>query len=172
MNGRTAAGLGAVVAMTVAAGAWWFAAGGAADDDDFDYAAAFEALEPGSTAPLLTIADIAGRDEAAVAEVLGPPSGCEASRYSRRCRYAPGDVEIVYIDGLADWMTVNSLGDSPLDDSVLARIGLTPTAAAEATEVQRTWRDLPLDAAGNRLREVQAVGGPERVRYLRIKVRS
>ena len=39
--------------------------------------------------------------EAEVAAVLGPPWNCESSRYSRRCSYAPGSTEVVYIDGRA-----------------------------------------------------------------------
>jgi hypothetical protein len=138
----------------------------AAGADDYDYAAAFESLDPGSDAPLFRIADIAGRSEAEVAARLGPPWDCEASRYSRRCRYAPGATEIVYIDGRADWLTVRALGEAALDDEVLKRIGLLPKPAGTVVEDERVWSDL----AG--LREVRAVGHGGRAEFLRIKVKS
>lgn len=134
--------------------------------DDYDYAAGFESLDPASDAPLLRIDQVAGRSEAEVAAVLGPAESCETSLYSRRCRYAPGSAEIVYIDGRADWFTVWLPGDAPLDDAVLARIGRQPKPATRASDEERVWTGL----AG--LREVRAVGEPGRVEFLRIKVKS
>lgn len=135
-------------------------------DDDYDYATAFESLDAGSSAPLLRIADIAGRNEADVATVLGAPWDCETSLYSRRCRYAPGATEIVYIDGHADWLTVQALGEAALDDALLMRIGLVPKPAGTVAESERVWTDL----VG--LREVRAVGRDGRAEFLRIKVKS
>jgi len=161
----------ALVASLVIAGLFvWLArkppATGPEAGDGYDYAAAFESLDPASEAPLFRIAEVAGRDEAAVAAVLGPAEDCESSLYSRRCRYAPGGTEIVYIDGRADWFTVWVPGEAPLDDAVLRRIGLVPKPAASASDGERIWTDL------GGLREVRAEGSPERVEFLRIKVKS
>lgn len=159
----------AMLVIAVAAG-WWFTrmpdGEGPAAGDDYDYAAAFESLDPGSTAPLFRIADIAGKAEAEVAAVLGPPWNCESTLHSRRCSYAPGSTEIVYIDGKADWLTVTALGESPLDDALLMRIGLKAAKPGIASDEERVWTDL----AG--LREVRAYGVPERAQFLRIKVKS
>ena len=160
----------ATLVIAVAAG-WWFLGrtpGGEspADGDDYDYAAAFESLDPGSNAPLFRIAEVAGKAEAEVAAVLGPPWNCESSRYSRRCSYAPGSTEVVYIDGRADWLTVTALGESPLDDALLMRVGLKPAKPGTANDEERVWTDLP------NLREVRAFGTPERAQFLRIKVKS
>jgi len=134
--------------------------------DAYDYAAAFESLDPSSRAPLFRIADVAGRDETGVAAVLGPPWQCASSRYSRRCSYAPGATEIVYIDGKADWLTVTALGDAPLDEQLLMRIGLQPTPPGTASDEELQWTSL------GGLREVRAHGTPERAQFLRIKVKS
>lgn len=169
MRSRQAVLGGAVLVIAAAAG-WWFTRmpGGEvpADGDDYDYAAAFESLDPGSTAPLFRIADVAGKAEADVAAVLGPPWNCESSLHSRRCSYAPGSTEVVYIDGKADWLTVTALGESPLDDALLMRIGLKAAKPGSASDEERVWSDL----AG--LREVRAYGTPERAQFLRIKVKS
>lgn len=163
--------LGAAVLVVVLAGGWWLFSrtpGGEtpADGDDFDYAAAFESLDPGSTAPLFRIVEVAGKTEAEVAAALGPPWNCESTLYSRRCSYAPGSTEVVYIDGRADWLTVNALGEAPLDDAILMRIGLKAAKPSSANDEERVWTDL----AG--LRELRAVGSAQRVEFLRIKVKS
>jgi len=163
--------LGVVTLVIAMAAAWWFwgrAPGGEvpADGDDYDYAAAFESLDPGSNAPLFRIDEVAGKAEAEVAAVLGPPWNCESSKYSRRCSYAPGSTEVVYIDGKADWLTVTALGESPLDDQLLMRVGLKPAKPGTASDEERVWTAL----AG--LREVRAYGTPERAQFLRIKVKS
>lgn len=163
--------LAAAMLVIVAATGWWFvnrSPGGEApaDGDDYDYAAAFESLEQGSTAPLFRIADVAGKTEAEVAAVLGPPWSCESTLYSRRCSYAPGSTEIVYIDSRADWLTVNALGESALDDALLMRIGLNAAKPGSASDEERVWTGL------SGLREVRAVGTPERAQFLRIKVKS
>jgi hypothetical protein len=155
-----------VLVAAVAAALWWSGRAGREAGDDYDYAAAFESLDPASRAPLFRIAEVAGRPEAEVAAVLGPPWQCESSRYSRRCRYAPGATEVVYIDGKADWLTVTALGDAPLDDQLLMRIGLQPAPAGTASDQERVWLTL------GGLREVRAYGTPDRAQFLRIKVKS
>ena len=153
--------------LSLSALVYWLVWGRAVEHtDDYDYAAAFESLDPGSTAPLFRIADVAGKAEADVAAVLGPSMGCESSLHSRRCRYAPGATEIVYIDGKADWLTVTALGEAPLDDALLQRIGLKAAKAASANDEERVWSGL------SGLREVRAYGTPERAQFLRIKVKS
>ena len=78
--------------------------------DDYDYAAAFEASAPGRTAQILKITDVVGKTADELRVVLGPPENCETSLYSSRCAYAPGQTEVVVIDGKADWITVSALG--------------------------------------------------------------
>ena len=162
---------GLAVLLVVLAAGWWFSgrtpgSNAPADGDDYDYAAAFESLDPGSSAPLFRIADIAGKAEAEVAAVLGPPWNCESTLHSRRCSYAPGSTEIVYIDGKADWLTVTALGESPLDDALLMRIGLKAAKPGSASDEERVWTGL------SGLREVRAYGSPERAQFLRVKVKS
>lgn len=160
----------AILVVVAAAVAFWSLrdrqGSGPAGGDDYDYAAAFESLDPGSNAPLFRIAEVAGKTEAEIAAVLGPPWNCESSHYSRRCSYAPGSTEIVYIDGRADWLTVTALGESPLDDQLLMRVGLKAAKPASSSDEERIWTDLP------NLREVRAFGTPERAQFLRIKVKS
>lgn len=157
----------AAAVLLASAITYWVAGKQVAErSDDYDYAAAFESLDPSSRAPLFRIAEIAGRTEAEVAAVLGPPWQCTSSRYSRRCHYAPGSTEVVYIDGKADWLTVTALGEAPLDEQLLMRIGLQPVRPGTASGEEWVWASL------GGLREVRAYGTPERAQFLRIKVKS
>ncbi len=134
--------------------------------DDYDYAAAFEASAPGSTAPILKITDVVGKTADELRAVLGPPENCETSLYSSRCTYAPGQTEVVFIDGKADWITINALGETVFDAAALARIGLSETKPTERSETELLWTSLP------GLRELRVVGDGARIDFIRIKARS
>ena len=138
----------------------------ATGDDDYDYAAAFESLDPASGAPLFRITDIAGRSEAELVAVLGPAFDCQSSLYSRRCRFETGATEVLFIAGKADWLTVQAPGATSFDAAVLGRIGLEPRKPDQATAGELVWTDI----AG--LREVRAIGDGNGLQFLRIKVKS
>ena len=75
---------------------------------------------------VLDIPAIAGKSQDEVAEVLGSPSGRETTRHEGKelpkVLYRNGDVEVVYVDGKADWITLyNPL---PLRQASLARLNL------------------------------------------------
>lgn len=157
--------VGSGIAVLLLAGlgafAWW--RWGGPMGDRYDYAAAFEAQAPGSTAEVVRIGEIAGRTPDQLKAVLGAPLGCEDSLYSIRCNYSPGATEVVFIDGKADWITVKALGETKLDPAALPRIGLAQTPPAITEPTRLLWSNL----AG--LREVQAVGDGERVEFIRVK---
>lgn len=98
--------------------------------------------------------------------MLGPSESCETTLYSRRCRYSPGNTEVVFIDGRADWLTVNELGETPFDDALLGRIGLPSSRARNTDNGDKRWTGV------SGLREVTAHGSDGRVAYIRIKVKS
>lgn len=138
----------------------------AATADDYDYEAAFETPAPGSDRPVIRIAEIAGRTPDELAQRLGPAEHCEASLHSSRCSYAPGRTEVVFIDGHADWITVNEPGETPFAPAALARLGLAESMPTERSDAELIWTALP------GLREVRVVGDGEHVEFIRIKVRS
>ncbi|MFA5941653.1 MAG: hypothetical protein WC809_20075 [Sinimarinibacterium sp.] len=156
-----------VVALLGLALGWWYWVG---RGDRYDYEAAFEHLpEAGSTTADIDIRAFAGKPRAEAENALGRPQACDRSLYSERCGYANG-VEVVYIDGQADWLTVPlGYGRHPLAAETLARIGLPVTEPAQAEaqgEARRlVWRDL----AG--LREVQMIGDGNGALFARVKVR-
>lgn len=47
------------------------------------------------------------KEQQEVATVLGRPETCNPSKYGRKCVYRSGQVEIIFINGVADWITYN-----------------------------------------------------------------
>jgi hypothetical protein len=154
-------GVGMLLVAALVAFAWW--RWGGAISDQYDYAAAFEAQAPGSTAAVVKIGDIVGRTPDELKAVLGAPLGCETSLYSSRCQYSTGATEVVFIDGKADWITVKALGDTRLEPAALPRIGLPQRKPAITEPTRLVWTDI------EGLREVQAVGDGERLEFIRVK---
>lgn len=133
--------------------------------DDFDYAAAFERPSADAVAgAALDLRALAGRTPAEVEAMIGAASDCEDALHSRRCDYAQSPVQIVFIDGRADWFTVRTAGEElPLAPETLARFGLPVSEPQEVTPRENVWRDF----AG--FREVRMVGDEYGVSYVRIK---
>ena len=75
---------------------------------------------------VLDIPAIAGKSEDEVAAVLGSPSGRETTQHQGKALpkvlYRNGDVEVVYVNGKADWITLYKA--FPLRQSSLAQLNL------------------------------------------------
>lgn len=74
-------------------------------------AAASPASAPATRQEVINIREIALHPQQSVEQVLGKPVGdCENSKYGPVCKYEhDGDkFEIVYIKGVADWITIES----------------------------------------------------------------
>jgi hypothetical protein len=153
-----------LLAALGAAVVWTLRPRGAAPAEDYDYAAAFESLDAASSAPVVKIPEIAGKSAEQLRALLGPPEYCESSLYSSRCSYAPGRTEVVFIDGKADWITVNELGETPLGPQALRRLGLPPSAPQLSAAGQLAWTGL----AG--LKQLSLIGEGDRLEYARVKV--
>lgn len=75
---------------------------------------------------MIDVASIMGKPRKGAEKVLGPPVNCEQSKRGPKCNYeAQGKppVEIVYIKGKADWITVSGLGDVPFSARALPYLG-------------------------------------------------
>ncbi|WP_159597714.1 hypothetical protein [Starkeya nomas] len=64
------------------------------------------------------------KSKAAVTAVLGAPDRCETSTYGDKCTYRNGQVEIVYINGKADWITYNNPPGVGFYPAALTRLGV------------------------------------------------
>lgn len=96
--------------------------------------AAFIAAEKARDArTILKVGSVAGRAPSEVEAILGKPVRNEtylvAGEKAMKCFYKGGLVEIVYIHGKADWITLMFLGNIPMPDnssSILELVGLPP----------------------------------------------
>lgn len=101
-------------------------------------AAAAPPQPPPVAQPLVDVPALVGKDEGEVEAILGAPASCETVSpsgvgKSRKCNYRSGNVEVVYIGGKADWLTVYGSDapskevpalDGKVGPAVLGRLGL------------------------------------------------
>lgn len=114
-----------------------------------------QGMRPTGPPVALDARPLAGQAEIGVRSLLGNPSGCEDVPKGRTCRYAQAGTEITYIDGMADGIRVDDLGDAPFSPAALARVGLPTTDdPIESTPQFIRWQNL----AG--YREVTLHAGP------------
>lgn len=100
---------------------------------------------PGHTAGALAVyaRPLAGQAEIGIRSALGNPSACEDVPKGRRCRYAQGGTDVVYVDGIADWIVVDDLGGAPFSAAALARVGLpVDEDPLESTPQLIRWQNL------------------------------
>lgn len=71
-----------------------------------------------------------------VAQLLGKPLGCEASKMGDKCHYLD-KTEIVFIDNLSDWITVNA--DLPYSPDALPIMGFKPAPPSFQNENTMRW---------------------------------
>ncbi|KAF2518314.1 hypothetical protein E0W68_09845 [Flavobacterium salilacus subsp. salilacus] len=91
---------------------------------------------------IIDITKIAGQEKEEVEKILGSPNNTESVSPSNtpckeipceKCFYKNDKFEIVYINGKADWITINNVSDYELDKNTLQSIGL-PLVEPESTQ--------------------------------------
>lgn len=133
-----------------------------------------KAPEPQTTkavnaAPIKVVIDIpriALKSKGEVTAAMGNPSGCEETKYGEKCSFTPGETEIVFIDGKADWITVNDMAALPYSEDSLAALGLPVVSPAFRGQDSLRWGSI----AG--LREVTFFSSGESVWYAYIKAKT
>ncbi len=153
----------AIVGLLAAAAAlaYWL---WTAREDGYDYETAFERLPESDPAADLQLSGFAGKPRAEAETALGRPYRCELALHSERCVYANG-IEIVYIDGVADWITVSfSYGRYALAPDILSRLGLPAAVPDEEGINHLRWTRVP------GVRDVQVVGDENGALFARIRV--
>ncbi len=88
---------------------------------------------------LVDITKIAGKSENEVSAYLGQPSSCGSSKYGKKCQYQKGETEIVFINGKADWITVEGIDHIPFSKSALNAIGLNEASPSFSNNLTLRW---------------------------------
>jgi len=89
------------------------------------------------------VPEIAGKSQKDVAAILGQPTSCETVKQGTKCSFKPGETEIIFISGKADWITVEGLDSAPYSEEVLPLLGIDKTSAVFSNENTIRWETVP-----------------------------
>jgi len=92
---------------------------------------------------VVDVPSIAGKAEGQVAAALGEPNSCENIKQGKKCFYLPGDAEVVFISGKADWITINSLDSAPYSEDALPLLGIEKASASFSNDFVMRWSGVP-----------------------------
>src|SRR3546814_907577 len=98
---------------------------------------------PASVVAIVDVPEIAGKAQTEVAALLGEPTSCETVKQGKKCFFKPGETEIVFISGKADWITVEALDGAPYSEEALPLLGLEKTTAVISNENTMRWETIP-----------------------------
>jgi hypothetical protein len=90
-------------------------------------------------APIVEIKRIAANPEAEVSKVLGPSAKCETIKQGKKCAYRNGQLEVVFIGGKADWITINGLSQTRFAPSAINALGLEEREPTVRTPFLLRW---------------------------------
>lgn len=116
--------------------------------------------------PIVDITKFAGQSEDRATGYLGAPTTCSKSKHGKKCLYRKGDTEIVYIGGIADWITVGGSGQIPFSKSGLTALGLKEEAPSFSNEFVIRWTNIP------GFLEISLFEGSSSADYAYIKVKT
>ena len=116
--------------------------------------------------PVVDVLKIAGKSKSEVVSVLGKESSCSQSKYGEACQYQKGETHIVYINGKADWITVEDIDQIPFSTNALTAIGLNPTQPSFKDGYSLQWSSI------QGLMEVSIFKGASSSDYAYIKVKT
>lgn len=109
-----------------------------------------------SPTPLLNLRDIAGQTQEDIATILGPQSSLNPASAARsgcptcqKYQYQDGKIEIIYINDMADWITIFPPKGTPASH-IPVLLGLPDSAPDSTTPTLWRWKKIP------GIREVQA----------------
>lgn len=101
------------------------------------------ALCAAAHATTVDIPKIAGQGMKQVAEQLKAKPTCAKNKRGTKCDYNDGRIEVIYINGKADWITVNSLEQVPFTEKAIASLGFAQRAPSFHSPMVMRWDGLP-----------------------------
>jgi hypothetical protein len=102
-----------------------------------------------SPAPVIKISNIAGKTPDEVSKILGLPTSTETVSPSRtpcpceKNTYKNGKIEIVFMEGKADWITIKNLNDAPYSVEALTLLGIKQKSPSFSNENVIRWTNIP-----------------------------
>lgn len=96
-----------------------------------------------AVAAIIDVPSIARKSQKEVAALLGEPTSCETMKQGKKCYYKPGETEVVFISGNADWITINALDSAPFSEDILPLLGIEKTPATFSNANVMRWKTVP-----------------------------
>ena len=116
--------------------------------------------------PVVDVPKIAGKSKKEISSILGKELSCGKSKYGEKCQYKKGETEIVYINGKADWITIEGIDNVPFSQNALSSIGLNKTRPSFQNNFTLRWSSI------QGLMEVSIFKGASYSDYAYIKVKT
>jgi hypothetical protein len=91
---------------------------------------------------LINVVKVVGKNQNQVAEILGKATNCSKSKYGQKCSYSIAETEIVFINGKADWITIEGIDNIPFNINALKSIGIAPTKPSFKNGFTLRWSDI------------------------------
>lgn len=117
-----------------------------------------------SAEQVVDLTQIAGKSESQVSTYLGKPESCSPSKYGKKCAYQKAETEIIFINGKADWITIEGLDHLPFNANLLSSLGLKPASPSFSNSHTLRWNSV------QGILEVSAFKGASLSDYAYIKV--
>jgi AraC-like DNA-binding protein len=95
-----------------------------------------------SAEQVIDLTQVAGKSESQVSTYLGKPESCSPSKYGQKCLYEKAETEIVFINGKADWITIEGLDHVPFNAKVLSSLGLKASAPSFSNSSTLRWNSV------------------------------
>jgi hypothetical protein len=92
--------------------------------------------------PIVDVLKIAGKSEKQVKSYLGEPKSCSKIKYGNKCQYTKGETEIVFINGKADWITIDGIDSVPFSKSALTVLGLKEVNPSFKNNFTLRWNSI------------------------------
>ena len=119
---------------------------------------------------VVDIKALAGSSPAEVAGILGAPSKTATTKVSGRSfpqhTYKSGRIEVVFIEGVADLITVYRLEELPFSAAALEQLGLESRSPTFSNQFVKRWNNIP------GIRELSLFPDGGRVDYAYVVVRT
>ncbi len=92
---------------------------------------------------IFDVPQVAGKSQDQVSKIIGKPESCEQSKYGQNCTYAKAGTEIVFINGKADWITINEMPGAKYDKNSLSLLGIPVKAPTFVGVDSMRWENIP-----------------------------
>ncbi|MEI6067187.1 MAG: hypothetical protein WCP96_07600 [Methylococcaceae bacterium] len=105
---------------------------------------------------VIDIKTISGKKEEQVSKFLGS-SNCQKSEYGKTCYYEKSGSKIVYIKGVADWLTLRGMDNVAYGNNAISAIGLQESNPTFSNENVIRWenvgayKEISVFPAGNKV---------------------